>query len=227
MKKTGVDVIISAPQKGWTGPACVGMAMLSERAVEACQNTTSTSMVLNLKKWLEVADSYTNGGFMYYTTMPTDALVQFRNVAAETQNFGFKRVKDDFLALGREARAMMASKGLKSVAAKGYEAPGVVVSYTDEPAMFPKFKAIDMQIAAGVPFMINEPAQPHLPHRPLRHRQGARPPGHRERARDPPRPGARGGGQAAGGCLSSRPTSYTRLLGGPPPRSRTTRSVYS
>jgi aspartate aminotransferase-like enzyme len=139
MKATGVDCILSAPQKGWTGPACASLMMLSERGDHATRNTTSTSMVINMRKWLEVMDSYVNGGFAYYTTMPTDALNLFRDAALETKEMGFKKAADAAWALG-------------------FEAPGVSVWYTDQPDMFNKFKAKGFQIAAGVPFMINEPA---------------------------------------------------------------------
>lgn len=158
MKATGVDAILSAPQKGWSGPACSSVIMLSERGTHATRNSQSTSMVINMRKWLEVMDAYRNGGFAYYTTMPTDALTLFERSAMATEKVGFEKVKQLAWELGRATRTMMASKGLKSVAAKGYEAPGVVVSYTDDPAMFAKFKAKGFQIAAGVPFMINEPA---------------------------------------------------------------------
>lgn len=157
MKATGVDVIITAPQKGWSGPACCGIALLSEAATEKVNNTTSTSLVLNLRKWLEHMDAYENGGFMYYATMPTDAVIQFRDVAVETEEYGFDRVKSEFMKMGKDIRAMMASKGLKSVAAPGFEAPGVVVSYISDPDMFAKFRKEGFQIAGGVPFMINEP----------------------------------------------------------------------
>lgn len=157
MEKTGVDAIISAPQKGWTGPACAGIVMLSERGTEAVRNTTSSSMVLNLRKWLETMDAYENGGFMYYTTMPTDALQHFRDVAMETQKVGFQKVKDDFTKLGQSVRDQMEGKGFKIVAEEGFRAPGVCVMYTDEPAMFAKYRENGMQIAAGVPFMIDEP----------------------------------------------------------------------
>ena len=158
MKATGVDAILSAPQKGWTGPACASVIMLGERGVHATRNSTSTSMVINMRKWLELMDSYLAGGFAYYTTMPTDALMLFERAAKATEAIGFNETKAAAWALGNECRKMMAAKGLKSVAAKGYEAPGVVVSYTDDAAMFAKFKAKGFQIAAGVPFMINEPA---------------------------------------------------------------------
>jgi alanine-glyoxylate transaminase/serine-glyoxylate transaminase/serine-pyruvate transaminase len=158
MKETGVDAILSAPQKGWTGPACSSVIMLGERGTHATRNTTSTSMVINMRKWLEVMDSYVNGGFAYYTTMPTDALSLFNAAAKETQKIGFAEVKKMAWTLGMETRKMMESKGLKSVAAPGFQAPGVVVSYTPEPNMFNIFKGKGMQIAAGVPFMINEPA---------------------------------------------------------------------
>jgi len=157
MKKTGVDCILSAPQKGWTGPACASLMMLSERGDYATRNTTSTSMVINMRKWLEVMDSYVSGGFAYYTTMPTDALNLFRDAALETKEMGFGRAADAAWALGDECRAMMKSKGLRTVSAPGFEAPGVSVWYTDKPDMFARFKAKGFQIAAGVPFMINEP----------------------------------------------------------------------
>jgi len=158
MKETGADAVLSAPQKGWTGPACASLVMLSERGTHATRNSTSTSMVINLRKWLEVMDAYENGGFAYYTTMPTDALNLFRDAANETREFGFANATKRAWELGMETRAMMEGKGYKSVAAKGYQAPGVVVSYVEDPAMFPKAKAHGLQIAAGVPFMINEPA---------------------------------------------------------------------
>jgi aspartate aminotransferase-like enzyme len=158
MKETGVDAILSAPQKGWTGPACASVIMLGERGVHATRNSVSTSMVINMRKWLEVMDAYLAGGFAYYTTMPTDALMLFESAAKQTEKVGFEKVKQMAWDLGMETRKMMAGKGLKSVAAKGYEAPGVVVSYTDNPNMFGKFKEKGFQIAAGVPFMINEPA---------------------------------------------------------------------
>jgi aspartate aminotransferase-like enzyme len=158
MKATGVDAILSAPQKGWTGPACASVIMLGERGVHATRNSQSTSMVINMRKWLEVMDAYLAGGFAYYTTMPTDALTLFERAAMATEKVGFDKVKQMAWDLGTECRKMMASKGLKSVAAKGFEAPGVVVSYTDDATMFAKFKSKGFQIAAGVPFMINEPA---------------------------------------------------------------------
>lgn len=157
MKATGVDCILSAPQKGWTGPACASLMMLSERGDHMTRNSTSTSMVINMRKWLEIMDSYNNGGFAYYTTMPTDALNLFRDAALETKELGFNKAKDMAWALGNECRDMMKSKGLKTVSAPGYEAPGVSVWYTEEPDMFNKFKSHGFQIAAGVPFMINEP----------------------------------------------------------------------
>jgi aspartate aminotransferase-like enzyme len=121
MKKTGVDCILSAPQKGWTGPACASLMMLSERGDYATRNTTSTSMVINMRKWLEVMDSYVSGGFAYYTTMPTDALNLFRDAALETKEMGFGRAADAAWALGDECRAMMKSKGLRTVSAPGFE----------------------------------------------------------------------------------------------------------
>ncbi len=134
--------------------------MLSERAVDVVNNTKSSSMVLNLKKWLEVSDAYAKGGFMYYTTMPTDAIQLFRNVAMETKEYGFDKVKSDFVTLGEETRAMMESKGFKLVADKKYAAPGVIVAYTQDSQMLAKFKQQAMQVAAGVPWMLGTSYSP-------------------------------------------------------------------
>ncbi|KAK3238322.1 hypothetical protein CYMTET_51651, partial [Cymbomonas tetramitiformis] len=120
MRSSGVDVIVSAPQKGWSGPACAGLLMLSERATEAVLSTTSSSMALNVQKWYNVMKSYLDGGFMYYTTMPTDGLALFRDVAQQTKalpqpgDYGFAKIKADFQKMGSDIRAMMESKGLKA-----------------------------------------------------------------------------------------------------------------
>ena len=156
MKATGVDVVISAPQKGWSGHACAGIVMLSDRAAKAVRfETTSDSMVLNLRKWLEVMDSYLAGGFSYYTTMPTDCLRLFRDAAYETREYGFDKVKTDFIAMGQGVRDMMEAQGLTIVAAQGYRAPGVVVAYVADKAMAVRFKKAGFQIAAGVPYMLD------------------------------------------------------------------------
>ena len=162
MQACGVDALISAPQKGWTGPACAGLVMLGERARAAADDpaNASTSFCCNLGKWLTVMDKYAAGGFMYYTTLPTDALMTFRDVIKETEAYGFDRVRGDMLALGAKVRAVLAERGFKSVAADGFAAPGVVVSYVADPAtqggaMVGAFKAQGLQIAGGVPFKLD------------------------------------------------------------------------
>jgi alanine-glyoxylate transaminase/serine-glyoxylate transaminase/serine-pyruvate transaminase len=157
MKALGVDALITAPQKGWTGPSCAGIVMLSERGTEVTRATKSNSFTLDLRKWLELMDSYEAGGFMYHATMPTDALTKFRDVMLETKEYGFDKVRDQAWELGKLVREMMAEKGLVSVAAEGYEAPGVVVVHHGDAAVAGKFVAAGTQIAAGVPFMIGEP----------------------------------------------------------------------
>lgn len=158
MKKLGVDALISAPQKGWTGPSCAGLVMLSERGVEAARASMSNSFVCDLRKWLEVMESYEKGGFMYHATMPTDALVLFRDVMLETRAFGFKNASDKAWELGKIVHKMMCEeKGLIRVAAPGFQAPGVVVVHTNDAGIAGKFAASGTQIAAGVPFMIGEP----------------------------------------------------------------------
>jgi len=157
MKEYGVDVLISAPQKGWSGPACCGLVMLGEKAYELVQTTQPSSFSLNLKKWLEVMEKYEAGSFMYYTTLPTDSLAVFNSVLKETSDYGFDKIKEDFWALGRKVREGLEQRGFKSVAAEGWKAPGVVVSYSQDATLVGKFKEQGIQIAAGVPFKIDEP----------------------------------------------------------------------
>ena len=160
MAATGVDVIVSAPQKGWSGPPCCALVMLSERARAAIDATTSTSFACDLKKWLQIMETYESGAVAYHATMPTDALAQLRDVMLETRAYGFAKVKAEQIELGRQVRALLARKGFRSVAAPGFEAPGVIVSYTDDPLIHntQKFRGQGIQIAAGVPLQCDEPA---------------------------------------------------------------------
>ncbi len=159
MKATGVDVLISAPQKGWSASPCAGLVMLSERAEARLEETTSDSFAIDLKKWRQIMQAYENGGHAYHATMPTDALRAFRDTMAETQDYGFDKLRDAQWALGNGVRAMLKDKGIVSVAADGFGAPGVVVSYTSDPDIQngKKFAALGMQIAAGVPLQCDEP----------------------------------------------------------------------
>ena len=159
MKQTGVDVLISAPQKGWSGSPCCAMVMLSQRARLAIDNTQSTSFACDLKKWLQVMESYESGSHSYHTTMPTDALTRLREVMKETQAYGFAKVKQEQLELGARVRSLLEGRGIKSVAAEGFKAPGVVVSHTmdQEIQNSKKFLALGLQTAAGVPLQCDEP----------------------------------------------------------------------
>lgn len=160
MEATGVDVLVSAPQKGWSSSPCCAMVMLSARARSAIDATNSTSFAADLKKWLQIMETYENGGHAYHTTMPTDALTRLCAVMRETQDYGFARVRDEQLALGRQVRSLFERRGFVSVAAEGFKAPGVVVSYTDDPEIqsSKKFLAEGLQTAAGVPLQCDEPA---------------------------------------------------------------------
>jgi aspartate aminotransferase-like enzyme len=160
MQATGVDVLISAPQKGWSSSPCCAMVMLSERARTAIDATTSTSFAMDLKKWLQIMETYEGGGHAYHATMPTDALTRLREVMHETQAYGFAKVKAEQEDLGRKVRALFESRGLASVAADGFKAPGVVVSYTTDPEVQSsrKFLAEGLQTAAGVPLQCDEGA---------------------------------------------------------------------
>jgi aspartate aminotransferase-like enzyme len=160
MRATGVDVLVSAPQKGWSGSPACAMVMLSERARAAIDHTTSTSFACDLRKWLQVMEAYEKGTHTYHTTMPTDALARLRDVMIETRQYGFEKVRQEQIELGRRVRELFESRGIKSVAADGYKAPGVVVSYTTDPEMqnSKKFLALGLQTAAGVPLQCDEPA---------------------------------------------------------------------
>ncbi|MDO6482084.1 aminotransferase class V-fold PLP-dependent enzyme [Shimia thalassica] len=159
MEALGVDVLCSAPQKGWSASPSAGLVMLSARAIARLDETTSDSFALDLKKWHSIMQAYENGGHAYHATMPTDALRAFRDTMQETKEYGFDKLRDAQWALGNGVRAMLVEKGIKSVAADGYGAPGVVVSYTSDPAIQngSKFAAEGMQIAAGVPLACDEP----------------------------------------------------------------------
>ena len=159
MESTGVDVLVSAPQKGWSGSPCCAMVMLSARARAAIDGTTSSSFACDLKKWLQIMEAYEGGGHAYHATMPTDALTRLREVMQETRAYGFEKVRAEQLELGTRVRALFESKGIHSVAAKGFQAPGVVVSYTEDPGIqnSKKFLALGLQTAAGVPLQCDEP----------------------------------------------------------------------
>ena len=158
METCGVDVLISAPQKGWSGSPCAALVMLGPRGVERLSQTTGTSFACDLKKWREIMAAYEEGGHAYHATMPTDALRAFRDVMKETEAYGFDRVRDEQVELGAKVRALLAEHGYPSVAAEGFGAPGVVVSYTDDPDIKSgqKFAAHGLQIAGGVPLQCDE-----------------------------------------------------------------------
>ena len=158
MQASGVDVLISAPQKGWSSSPCCAMVMLSERARQAIEGTQSSSFACDLKKWMQIAEGYEKGQHAYHTTLPTDALVRLRDVMLETRAYGFDKVRDEQLALGTQVRALLASRGFASVAAEGFAAPGVVVSYTSDPDIqsSKKFRDVGLQTASGVPLQCDE-----------------------------------------------------------------------
>lgn len=159
MKDVGVDILISAPQKGWSASPGCGLVMMSERARNKIDETTSSSFACDLKKWLDIMEAYENGGHAYHATMPTDAIARFRDAMKETEDYGFDKVRAEQQELGDRVRALLTSKGFKSVAAEGFEAPGVVVCYTDDSGIQngSKFAAQGLQIAAGVPLRCDEP----------------------------------------------------------------------
>ncbi|MDA0822653.1 MAG: aminotransferase class V-fold PLP-dependent enzyme [Proteobacteria bacterium] len=160
MQDCNVDVLISAPQKGWSGSPGAGLVMLNDRALTRLAETTSTSFACDPGKWHQIMQAYEGGGHAYHATMPTDSLRKLRDTMLETENYGFAKVHEEQQALGDLVRALLETRGFKSVAAAGFQAPGVVVSYTDDPQIQngKKFLAQGFQIAAGVPLQCDEPA---------------------------------------------------------------------
>jgi aspartate aminotransferase-like enzyme len=156
MQALDIDVVVSAPQKGWSGPPCCAMVMLSERATQRLNETQSNSFACDLGKWHSIMQAYENGGHAYHATMPTDALRTLRDIMQETRDYGFAKVKEEQRAIGREVRAMLKRHGFVSVAAPGFEAPGVVVCYSEDSGLVGKLAQAGVQVAGGVPLMCDE-----------------------------------------------------------------------
>ena len=160
MAATGVDILISAPQKGWSASPCCGLVMLNKTAREQIEATTSTSFAADLKKWLQIMETYEQGGHAYHATMPTDGLRALRDAMREAEAVGFEPLRAAQMRLGQRVRQLLEAKGYPSVAAAGFQAPGVVVSYTTDDGIKTgqKFSALGLQTAAGVPLQCDEPA---------------------------------------------------------------------
>ena len=159
MQKTGVDILISAPQKGWSSTPSSGVVLMSKRAIETIENSDSNSFSIDLKKWYTIMKTYESGGHAYHTTMPTDSLCHFRDTMLETKEYGFDKICQNQWELGNGVRKLLKEKNIQSVAAEGFQAPGVVVSYTNDEKIQngAKFRDLGIQIAAGVPLMCDEP----------------------------------------------------------------------
>jgi aspartate aminotransferase-like enzyme len=160
MADIGIDILVTAPQKGWSASPCGALVCLGSEALRRIDATTSTSFAADLKKWLQIMQAYEKGGHAYHATMPTDALVILHKIMLEAEAYGFERLRAAQLELGVKVRDLLAQRGFRSVAAAGFEAPGVVVSYTDDPDIQSgkKFIAQGLQTAAGVPLQCDEPA---------------------------------------------------------------------
>ncbi len=158
MQDVGVDILISAPQKGWSASPCGALVMFSELGRHKIEETNSSSFAADLKKWLQIMETYEAGGHAYHATMPTDAITKFHAAMKETESYGFAKMMSQQKLLGQRVRELLGEKGFKSLAAEGYGAPGVVVSYTDDPDIQngSKFSAVGLQTAAGVPLMCDE-----------------------------------------------------------------------
>ncbi len=158
MQELGVDVLISAPQKGWSGTPCTGYVMLGERGLAAVRDSQSSSFAMDLGKWLEIADAYVAGQAPYHATLPTDGIVHNAAVARETVDRGLDHLRERQAVLGSQVRDALAERGFASVAARGFAAPSVVVVHTDRPDLKSgaAFKPLGLQVAAGVPLQCGE-----------------------------------------------------------------------
>ena len=161
MGALGVDLLISAPQKGWTSTPCAGVVMLSDAALARMEDTESDSFVLNLKKWHQIMGAYLGGGHAYHATMPTDGISQFYQAVLEIKTFGYANAKQAQIELGTKLRGIMEQRGFKSLTADGFKSPTVIVSHTDRDDMKSgaAFAAQGVQIAAGVPLECGESDQ--------------------------------------------------------------------
>lgn len=160
MRATGVDVLLSAPQKGWSGAAGAALVCLSQIALKELESSASSSFALDLKQWLNVMQAYEEGGHRYYATLPTMTLLTLRDEMLEAKGRGFELLQEQQVVLGRRVRELLSSRGFPSVAAEGFQAPGVVVSYTTDPNVKSgkAFAEHGVQVAAGVPLQCGEPA---------------------------------------------------------------------
>ncbi|SVC11715.1 uncharacterized protein METZ01_LOCUS264569, partial [marine metagenome] len=158
MRAVGVDVLVSAPQKGWSASPCSALVMMSDNARRAIDETISTSFSADLKKWLQIMEAYESGGHAYHATMPTDALIKFRDAMRETEAYGLEKLRSQQIDLGTRVRQLLSDRGIKSVAAEGFQAPGVIVSYTSDANVQTgkAFVEVGLQIAAGVPLQCDE-----------------------------------------------------------------------
>lgn len=159
MNDCSVDILISAPQKGWSASPCAGLVMMNGEARARIEHTTSSSFACDLKKWLHIMAAYESGGHAYHATMPTDGLVKFHQAMMEMKAIGLDKLKQQQLELGQRVRGLLRDRGFLSVAAEGFEAPGVVVSYTKDTDIQngKKFLQLGLQVAAGVPLQCDEP----------------------------------------------------------------------
>jgi aspartate aminotransferase-like enzyme len=158
MTDLGIDVLLSAPQNGWSGSPCAGFVMLGKAGRAAVASTTSTSFAADLRKWLTITEAYTEGHTPYHATMPTDTLAHNAALMRQTHDSGLAELRRAQIALGTQVRAVLAERGFPSVAAQGFAAPSVVVAFTDDPEIRSgsKLKQVGIQVAAGVPLMCGE-----------------------------------------------------------------------
>ena len=160
MQALGIDVLLSAPQKGLSSTPCAGLVMLSAAAKEAVLASTPSSFALDLKAWLNIMTAYENGGHAYHATMPTDGLKQLRDTLFEARDIGYDTLKAAQIKLGTQILAVLNAKGLQSVAAPSAQAYGVIVCHAPNDAVHKgaAFAEAGLQIAAGTPLQVDEPS---------------------------------------------------------------------
>jgi aspartate aminotransferase-like enzyme len=158
MTALGIDVLLSAPQKGWSGSPGAGFVMLSDAGRAAVGSTISTSFAADLRTWLSITEAYIEGRTPYHATLPTDTLAHDAALMRQTYETGVDELRQAQTALGARARRLLVERGFPSVAAESFAAASVVVAFTDDPAIRSgaKLRQVGVQVAAGVPLMCGE-----------------------------------------------------------------------
>ncbi|KIM82940.1 hypothetical protein PILCRDRAFT_819739 [Piloderma croceum F 1598] len=79
MDEWGIDVVLTAPQKGLGTPPGLSIVLASQKAIKVFESrsTPVTSYYASWKKWLPVMKAYENGSAAYFATPPVNLICAF------------------------------------------------------------------------------------------------------------------------------------------------------